>query len=216
LMLDEDQAAAMLRRLADLDLLRPIHAALPSRRSTLQTLAGPVGPRAENDSRPQGRDLRWMLWLIGLSAAQIRSINRRLHFRRQLLEAVLAAAALHRQAASLVRWKPSRLTAYLDKLPLLAVQGACQSATSARVKEVLQDYLTRWRELKPVTTGKDLKTRGLPPGPAYGIILGELRRAWLDGSITSPAEEKRRLETLLGRFRRAGKAGGIAPRLASR
>ena len=124
LMLEEDKAAAMLRRLAALDLLRPIHAALPSRPSTLQRLERQVRPRADKDSRPQGRDLRWLLWLIGLSAVQIRSINRRLHFRRELLEAVLAAAALHREVPRFVRWKPSRLTAYLDKSPLLAVQGA--------------------------------------------------------------------------------------------
>jgi hypothetical protein len=147
----------MLRRLAALDLLRPIHAALPSRRSTLQRLERQVKPRADTAALAARRDLRWLLWLIGLSAAQIRSINRRLHFRRELLEAMLAAAALNRQAASFVRWKPSRLTAYLDKSPLLAVQGACESAINARVKEVLQEYLTRWRELKPVTTGKDLK-----------------------------------------------------------
>jgi tRNA nucleotidyltransferase (CCA-adding enzyme) len=216
LMLEEDKAVVMLRRLAALDLLRPIHASLPSRPSTLKRLERRAGPRADEDSREQARDLRWVLWLVGLTTVQIRSVNRRLHFRRELVEAVLAAAALHREAPRIVGWKPSRLTAYLDKSPILAVQGALQSAANAAVKQVLQEYLTRWRELKPVTTGKDLKTRGLPPGPAYRVILAELRRAWLDGSITSPAEENRQLEILLGRLHKGTMPAATASGPSSR
>ena len=212
LILAEDQAAAMLGRLAELDLLHPIHAALPSRRPILQKLQDPAKPRGVNDSP----DVRWLLWLVGLTAPQIRSINRRLHFRRGLLEAILAAAALLREGPRLLRWKPSKLTPCLDKLPLLAVQGACQGATNARVRDMLQEYLSRWRELKPFTTGKVLKAHGLAPGPVYRIILAELRSAWLDGSVASRADEKKQLEILLRRFHPGAKQSGLAPLHASR
>lgn len=216
LILDEDQAAAMLRRLAALDLLRPIHAALPANRSTLRRLEIARMPAAGNELGLQRRDSRWLLWLIGLSAAQIRSINHRLHFRRELLEAALAAATLHRESLQFVRWKPSRITEYLDKSPLPAVQAAHQSATSARAKAVLQEYLTRWRNLRPLTTGKDLKGLGLAPGPAYRIVLGDLRRSWLDGSITSAKEEHQELESLLDRLPKSAKLGATGPSLAKR
>jgi tRNA nucleotidyltransferase (CCA-adding enzyme) len=216
LILDEDQAAAMLRRLAALDLIRPIHAALPASPSILGRLEIARMPGAGDELAFQLRDSRWLLWLIELSAAQIRSIDHRLHFRRELLEAALAASALHRDSPKFVRWKPSRITDSLDKLPYPAIQAARQSATGARAKAVLQEYLTRWRSLRPLTTGKDLKGLGLAPGPAYRIILSDLRRSWLDGSITSAKEEHQKLETLLGRFPKTSKLGTTGPSLAKR
>jgi len=54
-----------------------------------------------------------------------------------------------------------------------------------------------WRWVKPVTTGDDLKAKGLPPGPAYAKILQRLRRAWLDDEVKSYADESALLEKLL-------------------
>ena len=202
----------MLRRLAALDLLRPVHAALPSNRSTLRRLEPPVKQAALDESSPQRRDLRWMLWLMDLHPAQIRSIDRRLHFRSQLLKAVLAAAAIYKELPKLVRWKPSRITNYLDKYPLPAVQAARQAVTATRAKALLTAYLSRWRDLRPATTGRHLKERGLAPGPEYGAILGELRNAWLDGSIAGPADETKQLDVLLERLRQRGKPATAARR----
>jgi tRNA nucleotidyltransferase (CCA-adding enzyme) len=53
----------------------------------------------------------------------------------------------------------------------------------------LQNYLEKWRHVKPYTTGHDLKQLGLPPGPKYQNILDRLRAAWLDGEVTSEKEE---------------------------
>jgi tRNA nucleotidyltransferase (CCA-adding enzyme) len=211
LILDEDRARRMLSRLASLDLLRPVHAALPSGRSTLRRLEAPVMPSAHDELGPQRRDLRWMLWLMDLHAAQIRLIDRRLRFRRQLLQAVLAAAAIYKELPVLVHRKPSRVTSYLDKYPLSAVQAVHQAATTTRAKAVLTAYLSRWRDLKPETGGRRLKELGLAPGPVYGEILGELRNAWLDGAIASPAEEAELLRVLVERLRRRRKPVAAAP-----
>ncbi len=54
-----------------------------------------------------------------------------------------------------------------------------------------------WRWVKPVTTGDDLKAKGLPPGPAYAKILQRLRKAWLDDEVKSYADESALLEKLL-------------------
>ncbi len=96
LILDEEHAAAMLRRLGGLDLLRPIHSALPSDAHALQRLdaAGPATAAAEGIAAR--RDLRWLSWLIELSDAEIRSVEHRLHLHKALLEAALAAARVYR------------------------------------------------------------------------------------------------------------------------
>jgi tRNA nucleotidyltransferase (CCA-adding enzyme) len=48
-----------------------------------------------------------------------------------------------------------------------------------------------------VTTGDDLKRRGLESGPRYGEILRRLRAAWLDGEVKAEGEEKSLLDTLI-------------------
>ena len=194
--LGEDRAALMISRLSKLDLLAPIHQALPADRAALRRLKVAAHPVYASGPTPSN-EFRWIVWLIELSMADLRSINRRLHFRKKVLEDLLAASRLHREAASFAHWKPSRITAHLQGISPLAISAVQASAAKQRTREILADYLDTWRHLKPSTTGRDLKRMGLEPGPAYRQILGELHREWLDGGIRSQAEELARLESLL-------------------
>ena len=60
-------------------------------------------------------------------------------------------------------------------------------------------YVLKWQHIWPSLTGEDLKAMGLEPGPMFGKLLWELRRAKLDGEISTPAEERAYLERLLGK-----------------
>ena len=53
----------------------------------------------------------------------------------------------------------------------------------------LYEYLEKWKNIKPFTTGDDLNHLGLKPGPKYKEILSRLRAAWLDGEISTIEEE---------------------------
>lgn len=111
--------------------------------------------------------------------------------------------------------------ALVDLGPLSSLSSASFRARRSRLSELLRDfsglslflaYLFEtnklkcdallcewkdWRWVKPVTTGDDLRALGLPPGPAYGRILGRLRRAWLDDEVKSYADEQRLLQQLI-------------------
>ena len=52
-----------------------------------------------------------------------------------------------------------------------------------------------------MTKGEDLQRLGLEPGPSYSKILRQLRSGWLDGSISSEAEEMQALELLMSKER---------------
>jgi len=45
-----------------------------------------------------------------------------------------------------------------------------------------------------------LRQHGLPPGPLYKDILVQLRAAWLDVQIHTPAEEAELLDTILSQY----------------
>jgi tRNA nucleotidyltransferase (CCA-adding enzyme) len=52
-------------------------------------------------------------------------------------------------------------------------------------------------QITPQITGDDLRERGIPPGPIYKRILGDIRDAWLDGKIDNVEQEEDYLNELL-------------------
>jgi hypothetical protein len=121
------------------------------------------------------------------------SITRRLDFTSDLTHSVWAASQLKKSLPFLVDSKPSIWVSALEKLPLLSIYAVYLVSG----EKALLDYLSFWRHIKPRTTGDDLKTRGLMPGPRYGEILAKLRAAWLDGDVRSDREEEEMLKAML-------------------
>ncbi|OGO27536.1 MAG: hypothetical protein A2W33_08245 [Chloroflexi bacterium RBG_16_52_11] len=196
LILDEPGAASMLERLAELDLLDPIHSALQwdqaAERRMRQETSTPSYPVPYFSIR----NLRWILWLMTIPVAEIMSLNSRLQFEAGLFKSLSAARALFGDLDSFSQLKPSQYVDKLEGLPLLAVYAAFCAAPDGEIKYALDKYLAEWRHVKPKTTGHDLKKLGLEPGPKYQTILRELRDAWLNGDISTAQQEKILLEKL--------------------
>lgn len=189
LILKEARAASMLARLAELDLLKPVHASLPwdeSVRARFQAQRRPELLEKQADEAQLG----WLLWLLALPRTKIESISNRLHFTAALSQAMLSAADMFSDLPSLAGIKPSQCVTRLLDTPVLATYAACVAAPPGAAKQILEKYLAEWRHVKPKTTGRDLQKMGIPPGPRYQQILSRLRAAWLDGEIcSSPGEE---------------------------
>jgi hypothetical protein len=77
----------------------------------------------------------------------------------------------------------------------LLIGWLCDS--NADKRRAMHDEWHAWRKVQPVTSGDDLRARGLPPGPRYRELLTRLRNAWLDGEVHSAAEELALLDELL-------------------
>ncbi|HLP76630.1 MAG TPA: hypothetical protein VK327_06875 [Candidatus Paceibacterota bacterium] len=195
LMFEEPNVSSMLKRLAELNLLPSIH---PSLRITNYDLritepASEFGAFTPPDILSFKQTLGWELWLMRLPVADIDEIAARLAFPMPLARAARAASQLFTEASSFVDWKPSQWTFHLDNLPKLSVYAVYLINNDLNLRE----YLVHWQNVKPTTNGDDLKGRGLEPGPRYAEILHQLRAAWLDGDVTTQAEEKSLLDKLL-------------------
>ena len=192
LVFEEEDSSAVLKRLAEVDVLRPIHHALMLANHDMPSIENP-GPEFGEFAVPDILTLRqalcWTLWLMSLPVSEIDSIAARLDFPALLIKTLRAASTLLAGIPSLMDWKPSQWTFHLDNLPALAVYAVYLSEKES----ALYAYLVKWRHVKPFTTGDDLKQRGLEPGPRYAEILRRLRAAWLDGEVGSKAEEEKRL-----------------------
>ena len=205
LILAEPNAASILARLAELDLLKPIHPALFYDESASSRLANIGSFRALRRISPWNLDrgegnkhvLGWLLWLMSLSHNDIGSLNLRLQFSSDFLASLFATSTIFSTLSSFADIKPSQCVERLSLYPLNAVEAVYFIAPDEKIKDIFFKYLSEWRHVKPHVTGDDLKERGLEPGPRYGEILRRLRAAWLDGEIKSRDQESKLLDELL-------------------
>jgi tRNA nucleotidyltransferase (CCA-adding enzyme) len=205
LILAEQNAASMLERLADLDLLKPIHPALFFDESASARLSNIQSFRALRRISPWNLDrgesnmnvLGWLLWLMPLSHNDIGSLNVRLQFTSDFLASLFAASTMFSNLDSFTEIKPSQFVERVGLYPLNAVEAVYFIAHDEKLKDIFFKYLSEWRHIKPHITGDDLQAHGLEPGPKYGEILRRLRAAWLDGEINSNEQESKLLNELM-------------------
>jgi tRNA nucleotidyltransferase (CCA-adding enzyme) len=191
LILEEPQAIAMLKHLDELQLLAAIHPALANiSQSSLVTTH-------VDDPLLQNRNSRWVLWLMHLENQQIESINDRLHFPSELLNLLHSAVTLNANLSDVLGLRPSKTVEFLESFSIKAIEIMSVAVQDLEIKNILKQYLSHWSQVKPKTTGHDLKKLGIPPGPKYREILRHLRAAWLDGEINSEEEEKKLLNNLV-------------------
>jgi tRNA nucleotidyltransferase (CCA-adding enzyme) len=196
LILEEALAVAMLDRLAELQLLSPIHPALTFDDEGARRITGVERRQPLSLPKWPAHELRWACWLLVHPQAEIESVNQRLHFSAALVKAILAAAQLWGDLDSLAGAAAGRWVERLDAAPLMAVYAAYLAVRPGDLREALEQYLVRWRHVKPKATGHELKRMGIKPGAEYKRILDELRRAWLEGEILSDGDEEQYLQYL--------------------
>ena len=190
LVFNETKPISMLDKLRELGLLEAIHSALPNADHKWLVKLEDIAPQgfgeiAVPDILSFRQAMAWVLFLMNLSEENITEVAERLDFPALLIKATRAASSLHKKLPSFKDWKPSQWTFRLDELPSLAIY-AVWLATS---EQSLREYFEKWRDVKSLTTGDDLKQLGLKPGPKYKEILSRLRAAWLDGEISTKKEE---------------------------
>lgn len=196
LMFEESNPSEMLHRLAELKLLSPIHPSLEHANFQLpfiEVLSSEFGEFTIPDIMTFKRTLGWILWLMPLSEYDIDMIAKRLDFPVLLARSARAASSLLNKLPSIVSWRPSQWTFYLEELPSIAVYAVYLM----RREPALRDYLVSWRNIKPTITGNELKDRGLEPGPQFAAILRQIRSAWLDGKVTNSEGERVLLDKLI-------------------
>jgi len=206
--LDEVKVVGMMDRLNELGLLRFIHGDLNWDKWFKEQLISLQEKDASLDWElseqikgiPMNRILSYTLWLIRLQPSKAQNIVERLKIPRILSEIILSACRLRQDTPSLKDENPSQITKKLEGIPLPAIYANYQASSDNKHKKILKKYATKWRWIKPVTSGHDLKERGLPPGPVYKHILNRVKDAWIDGEVHSVEEEKKLLDKLIEKF----------------
>jgi tRNA nucleotidyltransferase (CCA-adding enzyme) len=61
-------------------------------------------------------------------------------------------------------------------------------------------YLEEFQSKYPFLSGKELRERGVPPGPYMGKMLERIREARLSGEVKTPEEEENMVKDFLRSF----------------
>lgn len=138
------------------------------------------------------------LWMLGHEQAVQEGVMQRLGVRKNTREDLRAC---RRALAVLHALPPDARPSQVEKalrpfLPrvLLVVRIVVEEE---RLRDWVNRYYEAWRHVKTAVTGHHLREMGLKPGPRYAVLLDCLLAARLDGEVTSEAEERALLQTLL-------------------
>jgi tRNA nucleotidyltransferase (CCA-adding enzyme) len=203
LVLREQATAAIMRRLAGLDLLAAIHPHLTWDDWIAARWRAAAEFHAPGDwgleQPPHTEMVCYGLWMVRLDSELIRSVCRRLRIPASDRDAILTAAHVGRMIQQAgPHAAPSVLTEIMDGAPEPSlVVSWLALAEQPAAQEAVVRYLSEWRRVQPRADGNTLRERGLSPGPAYKRILTRLRNAWLDGRVRSDGDEARLLDKLL-------------------
>lgn len=205
IILKEPKGLAMLSRLADLGTLASIHKDIPWDEDTRSRLALALTNQPEPeweldkpmDSYAHPLALAYTTWLMALPRVTAASVSGRLRLPGWLTKIVLAACKPLSDIPELAKGPPSAVVERVEDVPRMALYAHYLVTKDKGVKGNIEAYISKWRLVRPITSGHDLREKGIPPGPEYRRILDELRGAWLDGKVGSMEEEKVLLGKLL-------------------
>ncbi len=84
---------------------------------------------------------------------------------------------------------PSEVADILSTIPLASIRAYIAAGPPLPRRGRLTDYIDEIRFVKPDLTGADLIDAGIPEGPIIGKLMDVVRRARLDGQVSTKQEE---------------------------
>jgi len=198
LILSEENPVPALQRLAEFRLLERLHPALDLDENKLALLTSTQNVLSWYDLLFLEESYKkWAVYFLALTrgcdpstSAEICErfelaprhrklfVENRLQAERSLLwlqrERQLTASKVYRKLVSL-------------RIELVLFMMAATELT--RIKRAISQYITHLRYVRISVTGKDLKDRGLEPGPMYRQILDAVQDEKLNGKLASRKEE---------------------------
>ena len=205
LILSGNHSFEVFHRLQELDLLTSIHPDFiwkeEYRKPLEKAFSDPINKKwalfEMVGNIPVQRFIAYLIILSAIPPLQVNVVSKRLHLSAVLRYALLQSNSLLIDFPHLLESKPSKIVRRLEKTSAAVLYAIYLAAPQKSWKELILQFQTTWKKVKPITSGDTLKNMGIPPGPAYHSILSSLRAAWLDEEIKSAEEEDALLKKLL-------------------
>ena len=219
LILSEQSALACLQRMQEFELLVSIHPALK-----LSTQKEKLIEKIEKvldwydllylEPKPE----RWKVVFLGLlvnsKQEQMHMVARQLNFPKKLEQYfVKLKQDIQSTRDKLFWWQKhqgslSRIYFILQPLPLEGVLFLMASSRKEHTRKHVSLYLSQLKDMQIDLSGKDLKSLGLTPGPAFNTILKLVLTAKLDGQAPDRNSQLDLARKLIRREKTSGQGNG--------
>lgn len=208
LMLLEENPASMLKRLAELDLLKFVFPGLSFGRDRerlfreMETVLKWYALLYKQRCSPV---LYYLLGLVnGMPLDQVAAFGRKMEITESTRKRFLADVERVRETMSalaigLPHMKKSAIYRLLEALSREAQLFMMAKATSQEAKKTVSNFITYADTIKPHLTGKDLKQLGVKEGRFLGEVLDALKMAKIDENLKTREQEERFVLSLLKR-----------------
>ncbi|MBW2623466.1 MAG: CBS domain-containing protein, partial [Deltaproteobacteria bacterium] len=199
LILQEDDPAPAIKRLADFDLLKSIHPGLSYNKTKVDLFGRIKKVRDWYELTYPGQAYQsWVIYFLGLmnglKREDLEKISDRLILNRKDRQVLIEGKLeLNRILSSLHRSKhytAGRLYRLLKPISPEAMLYLMAKTTRENTRQAISTFFTKLKTTRTEITGKDLIAMGLTPGPDFKKILDTLLEARLDGRINTLTEEK--------------------------
>ena len=204
LVLAEDLPEKILHRASVLKALSRAHPALKGD-AWLKDKYGRARIMAQDPAR---NAVYWALLTYRLDRQELERVIAFLHLERKLAVILRVTNRSKTGLKLLSRKSASRSEIYslMHGYSYAALLTHLVASDSVRARNAIDLYLEKLRFIRPALTGADLQKMGMPAGRQIQEALVTLRKARLDGKITSREEEEKRVRLLLKRAQiQAGK-----------
>ncbi len=207
LIFSENDPVSIMRRLDELSLLEYIHPVLSWNRQNERALLEALNYQScfgwnltdYVGNTPTRLILAYLVWLVPLPVEASVEIGNRLRLSNQIMETLAKIGSVAGRLAEFKWMTPSKISMMLEKIPVFGVYTLYCLTSNEELKQKIYEYAVKWRKFVPYTDGNKLREKGVLPGPHYAEILSRLREAWLDGIITTEAEEMSFLNDMLAK-----------------
>ena len=196
--LQEDQPALSLQRLAALGVLAAVHSSLSGEQVEYQ-LTAVAGPSPGSGQAPPDPLVYLSALAYSLSTDQAEAVIHRLNMPAHWAQVVRDTVRVRELEGALSEpsLAPAALARLLDVFCAEALWAVPRLIDSPAAAQRLDSYLAELRCTVPVLSGSDLLAMGVPQGPLVGRLLQELRDAKLDGRASTERQERRLVQAAL-------------------
>ncbi len=200
----EENAAEMLERLDELGILTQIHPSLSWKNThskeleLIKSASEMIEKNAEISFDDKKLALTIYIILLGkLLPQSLNEIIKRLRFKSHIQQILRSANMLWHHQNNLSEMPPGEFSMQVANYSPFVLSIISFVSENEVFTGKITKYLENWRHIEIYTTGDDLKDLGIPPGPIYQKILKELKKAWINGDISSEKTEKEKLDKIL-------------------
>ncbi|MGC2061757.1 MAG: CBS domain-containing protein [Thermodesulfovibrionales bacterium] len=200
----ETNPVRTLNRLSEFNLLKVIHPELLFSEHLAQVFASVSETRAWYnllylDEKADITLLYLLTLLSDLSAEQRGDALKRLAPPPRTRDLILKSTMLSEEILKKLPAKdPAELYHLLTSLPLETLLFAMSATSDPQKKKDISNFLVTLKKVRPALKGRDLKKLGIPEGPVYSKILGQLLDERLRGKLKTDQDER---EFVINKFR---------------